>query len=132
MNMAFPPCYNWVYFHGVGAIVFNDEMSDLLVAVLKSSTVKNPMLDNLIADLTDQPSAPVIESELNPSYDYGHFLNKGILTVNRPMAWLLCESIHNCDPTLVHNSLWALFHNLKNFDVPVVKRKSVDRNFQMV
>ena len=119
-TMPIPPCYNYTFFYGVGSLIFNDEMGELLATRLEASKLKHPMLDAVVKDLKgEEPDHEMQQENAScASYDYGHFLDKGMLTFNRPMAILLSEGIK--ETTLfIPRPLWALHFKLAEFeDIP--------------
>ncbi len=117
----FTPCFNYTYFHGIGQLVINTEMADLLSTVLTKSEVQSPALASLAKELLGEEIPPrKVETDQSPNYDIGFFQEKGLLAVNRAMATLLVQAIYNYHGERP-DALWSLYYNLDAWDRPVVK-----------
>lgn len=113
-DKVIPPCYNYSYFHGTGAVVLNGELRVLLSQAIENSKnyEGNELLHNFVRTLAGYPS-------VDANYAYVVLNDKATFLVNPEAAGEISAAITNqVNEVRVHSSLWALRSELNQFVVP--------------
>lgn len=113
----FLPCFNYTFFHGVGSLIMNEEMTNTLARYLSASKMVHPAISSLVKDLMDEDNPePATDEGHGPSYDFGRYQRSSTLTCNKSMAFLISEAIHQSSEQPIPNALMSLVYKLQSFD----------------
>lgn len=116
-----PPCFNYLYFYGIGQVTLNDQMADLLSSALQRSAYKTPMLEELAKDLIGNTSEVEFDDSKDdvPSYAYTYLRNAGTLLINKAATSDLIEAIaeSGCGRSILP-PLWGLKCKLESRFAP--------------